>query len=103
MRHGKNFHSCKRQIFKIFGCTKICNESKETKPTRNEVIEPTTGNTNSRPIFPYHVNNQAGFDNPFINGRGFIYLGISKMSFTFYVFIRVQGSISIKTARKADI
>ena len=103
MRHDKNFHSCKRQIFKIFGCTQICNDSKETKTTRNEVIEPTTGNTNSRPIFPYHVNNQAGFDNRFINGRGFIYLGISKMSFTFYVFIRVQGSISIKTARKADI
>ena len=27
-------------------------------------------------------HNQAGFDNPFINGRGFIYLGISKLSFT---------------------
>ena len=36
-----------------------------------------------RPISPYHVHNQAAFDNPFINGRGFIHLGISKMSFAF--------------------
>ena len=34
-------------------------------------------------IFPYYVHNQAGHDNPFINWRGLIYLGISKMSFTF--------------------
>ena len=46
-------------------------------------MQPKTINSDSRPIFPYHVHNQAGFDNPFINGRGFIYLGISKMSFTF--------------------
>ena len=32
---------------------------------------------------PYHVHNQADFDNPFVNGRGFIYLDISMMSFTF--------------------
>ena len=35
------------------------------------------------PIFPSHVHNQAGFDNLFINGRGFFYLGISKMIFNF--------------------
>ena len=29
-----------------------------------------------------HVHNQAGFDNPFINGRGFIHVGILKMNFT---------------------
>ena len=34
-------------------------------------------------VFPYHVHNQADFDNPFVNGRGFIYLDISMMSFTF--------------------
>ena len=33
--------------------------------------------------FFYYVHNQAGFDIPFINGRDFSYLGISKMSFTF--------------------
>ena len=42
-----------------------------------------THNNDSRPIFPYYVHNQAGVDNPFINGRGFIYLDIFKMSFTF--------------------
>ena len=33
--------------------------------------------------FPSDVHNEADFDNPFINGRGFIYLGFSKLSFTF--------------------
>ena len=46
-------------------------------------MEPVTSNSDSGPIFTYHVHNQAGFGNPFINGRGFIYMGISKMSFTF--------------------
>ena len=78
-----NFHSCEKQIFESFGCTKIRNDSKWIKVSRNKVMQPTTSNNDSRPIFPYHVHNQAGFDNPFINGRGFIYLGISKMSFTF--------------------
>ena len=78
-----NFHSCEKQIFKCFGCTKIRKDSKGTKTNRNEVMEPTTSNNDSRSICPYHVRNQADFDNPFINGRSFIYLGISKMSFTF--------------------
>ena len=34
---------------------------------------------------------KADFDNPFINGRGFIYLGISKMSFIFLAFTRAHG------------
>ena len=38
-------------------------------------MQPTTSNSD--------FHNQADFDNPFINGRGFIYLGISKMSYTF--------------------
>ena len=46
-------------------------------------MQPASSNKDSRPIFLYHVHNQAGFDNTFINGRGFMYLGISKMSFTF--------------------
>ena len=45
---------------------------------RNRVMKPSY-----TPVFPCHVHNQADFDNPFINGRGFIYLGNSKMSFTF--------------------
>ena len=71
------------QIFKSFGCIKICKDSKWTKTRQNEVMQPTTSNTDSRPVFPYHVHNQADFDNPFINGRGFIYLRISKTTFTF--------------------
>ena len=33
-------------------------------------MQPTASNSDSRPIFPCHVYNQAGFDNPFINGKG---------------------------------
>ena len=46
-------------------------------------MEPTTSNSDSQPSFSYHVHNQVGFENPYINGRGFIYLGILKMSVTF--------------------
>ena len=90
-------------MFKSLGCTKIRKDSKWTKTSWDEVMKPTTNNNDSLPIFPYHVYNQADFDNPFINGQSFIYLGISKMSFTFYVFTRVQGSESIKAARKVNI
>ena len=37
-------------------------------------MQPTTSNNHSLSVFPYHVYNQAGFENLFINGRGFIYL-----------------------------
>ena len=46
-------------------------------------MQPPTSNNDPRPVFPYHIHNQADFGNPFIDERGFIYLGISKMSFTF--------------------
>ena len=92
-----------KNIFKSFGCTKICSNSKWTKTSWNEVMQPTTSINDSPLIFPYRVLNQAGFGNPFISQREFICLGISQMSFTFYVFARVQGSISIKAARKANI
>ena len=72
-----NFHSYEKQIFKSSGCTKIRNDSKWTKTSRKEVMQATTSNSDSRPIFPYHVHNQADFDNPIINGRGFIYLGMN--------------------------
>ena len=97
-RHGMNFHGCEKHMFKSFGCTKICNNSKWTKMSRHEVMPPSTSNSDSRTIFPYHEHNQVSFDNPFINGRAFIYLGISKKSFTFYVFRRVQRSVSIKSS-----
>ena len=58
-------------------------DSKWTKTKRNEEMQPTTSNNNSRPVFPYHVHNQADFDYLFINERDFIYRGISRMSFPF--------------------
>ena len=62
-----------------------------------------TSRSDSRPIFPHNFRNHPDFDNPFINVRGFIYLGISKMSFTFYVLTTVQGRVSKNVARKANV
>ena len=56
-------------------------DSRWTKRSRNEVMQPTPSRSDSWPIFPYLAHNQAGFDNAFIND--FIYLGISKLTFTF--------------------
>ena len=57
------FHSCEKQVFKSFDCTKIRSVWKWTKLSQNEVIQRTANNnTDSKPIFPYHVHNQAGFD-----------------------------------------
>ena len=88
-RHGINFHSCEKQMLKSSGSTKIRNDSKWTKTSRNEIMWPTTSNNYSWPIFPYHLHNQAGVGNPFINTKGFIYLGISKMSFNFLHELKV--------------
>ena len=97
--HGMNFHSCEKQIFKSFSCTKICNKSKWTKTSRGEVMQPTIRNSDSRPVFSYDVHSQPCFDIPFINGRSFIYFGISKMNFIFEILTKVQGSVSIKPPR----
>ena len=43
------------------------NEPKWSNATHNQ-------QSDSRPIVLYYAHIQAGFDNPFINGRGFIYL-----------------------------
>ena len=72
-----NYRSCEKQIFKSFGYTKIRKDWNESK-----VMQPTTSN-NSLPNFSYHVHNQVDFKNPFISGRVFICLGISKMIFAF--------------------
>ena len=32
-------------------------------------MQPKTSNSDSQPIILYHVNNKAGFENSFINGR----------------------------------
>ena len=77
-----NLHSCEKQIFKSFGCTEIRKDSKPTKTSRNKVMQHTISNNDSWLVLPYHAKNQEDFDNPLINGRGFIYLDILKMSFT---------------------
>ena len=46
-------------------------------------MQPTTSSIDSRTIVSYYPSNLAGFGNPFINGRGFIYLGILEMSLIF--------------------
>ena len=66
-----NFQNLEKQTSKSFGCTKIRKDSKRAKTSRNEVMQPKKFK-NSQPVFPYHVNNQADFDNPFINGGDFI-------------------------------
>ena len=90
------------QIFKFLGCIKICKDSTWTKTRRNKIMQPITSNNNLRPVFPYHVYNQADFDNPFINWRRFMFWHY-KDEFHFYIFTAVQDSILIKAARKANI
>ena len=51
----------------------------QNEPKRDKT-KSTSSNSNFRPIFPYCVQIQAGFDNPFIGKRVFIYLGILEMS-----------------------
>ena len=58
-----NFHSCEKQMFKSFGCTEIRKDSEWTKTSRNEVMQPTASNNDSRQIFPYHVHKEADFEN----------------------------------------
>ena len=47
--------------------------------------EPKRSNANPEPATAIYDldHKQAGFDSFFIDGRGFIYLGISRMNFTF--------------------
>ena len=75
-----NFHGYEKQSF---GYANIC---KDSKRNQNEPKRSNAANNQQQrftTIFPYHVHKQADFEISFINGRGFIYLGISKMSFTF--------------------
>ena len=47
--------------FKSFGCTKICNNSKWTKMSWNQVTQPTNSNSNWRPIFPMPLLTKEAF------------------------------------------
>ena len=61
-------------------------------------MPPTTSKNDSQPIVPYNVHTQAGFDTPFIKRRGFIPLGISEMSLTFFKHLQ-----AFKVVRKVNI
>ena len=63
-------------------CTNIRNNSKRIKKSRNKVMQPTTSNNHSQPIVPKPCPQLGRFCQSVINGKDFIYLGISKMVFT---------------------
>ena len=73
----------KNRYLNFSSLLKFATIQKGTKRSWNKLLQPTTSINHSLSIFPYHVHNQADFDNLFINGEDFIYLGISKLSFTF--------------------
>ena len=72
-----NFH---RYGHSFIDCTKIGNDSKRIKTSRNEVMQSSTIRDQ---LFLNHVHNQARFGKPVIKAGGFINLGILKMVFTF--------------------
>ena len=61
-------------------CTKIRSISKQIKISRNELMQLINSNNHSPPIFPKPCPQTGRFGTPV---RVFIYLGISKMVFTF--------------------
>ena len=82
-------------LFVLYNKAVLKFETSQNEPKRaeNKVMQPTPITNDLGPIFPYHFHSQAGFDKSFINGRDFIYLDILKMSYTFQVFTKVQGSV----------
>ena len=58
-------------------------DSKWTKMSQNEVMQPTTSSNDSRPIFCYHAHNEAGFDNPVYQQKRLHLLGRFKDEFHF--------------------
>ena len=54
----------------------------EPKRAEMKYCKPEPATTICNRLFLNHVHNQAGFSKPVINGRDFIYLGISKTVFT---------------------
>ena len=73
----------KKRYLNLSAVLKFATNQNEPKRAETKQCEPKTSNSDSQPIFSYHVHHQKSFENLFINERGFIYLGISKMRFTF--------------------
>ena len=69
--------------------------------SRNEVMQLTTSSNGLQPIVPYHLQIHVGFDNLFVNGRGFFY----PRAFRRWVqlFKIVQDSVLIRVTRKTNI
>ena len=99
--HGMNFHKRGIRYLSLF-CTKIRNNPKQTKITQNKVMQRTTSNKRFATNCSLPCS-QPGFGKPVINRRGFIYVDISKMGFTFWISARVQGSILTWAVRKTNI
>ena len=77
------FIAVKKRYLNLSTVLKFAKTRNVPKTSRNEVMQPVTSNNNSRPIFPCHAHNQKDFDNSFNNGKGFIYLDISRKGFSF--------------------
>ena len=54
-----------------------------TVRAKTKKCNPLPAINDSLPIVPYYVHNQTGFGKSVINGTYFMYLGISKMDFTY--------------------
>ena len=65
-------------------------------------MKPTTSNNDLRLVFPYHVHNRTDFNDFFLNGRGFIYLGILKMSRAFFYRLLRAVPTSIALFKKLN-
>ena len=64
----------------------------------------TTSNSHLRSVFHYHVHDQAGLPCSQSSKRKRLYIpGHFEVEFHFSVFTIVQGSVSIKAARKTNI
>ena len=63
------FIALKNRYLNLSAVLKFATTQNEPKRAKTKICEPRTSNGDSRPIFPYHVHNQAGFDNPFISGK----------------------------------
>ena len=96
---GMNFQSREKQILKSFGFTKVCKDLKWTKTSWIEVMQPIT--IHDQFFLTISASRQI-LRIPLLK-EDIIYFGISKLRFTFEIFSWVQGSVLIKSARKANI
>ena len=102
-RHGMSFHSSEKQIcLNLSAVLKFAKTQNEPKRAEMKKCDPQSATTIQDQFFLTIFTKRLSFAILLLMG-GFYYLGISKMSLTFQVSTRVQVSVSIKTARKANI